>query len=98
MPLTRLPLARNLLLALACAAGGWLGLRAPYLGEAVTLVWPPTGIAFAALWLGGLRLVPGSRWARWRSTWRRRDRSGSPCPRPWAAPCRPWHPSGCCGA
>lgn len=52
-------LLANLCVALAYAATGWLGLQVPFAGEAVTLIWPPTGIAFAALWRGGPRLLPG---------------------------------------
>lgn len=46
-------------LAVACAVAGWLGLQIPAANGMATLVWPPTGLAFAALWCGGLRLVPG---------------------------------------
>lgn len=52
-------LLANLCVALAYAATGWLGLQVPFAGEAVTLIWPPTGIAFAALWRAGPRLLPG---------------------------------------
>ncbi|MBP7336350.1 ATP-binding protein [Niveispirillum sp.] len=52
-------LLANLFVALAYAATGWLGLQVPFAGEAVTLIWPPTGIAFAAIWRGGPRLLPG---------------------------------------
>lgn len=52
-------LLANLFVALAYAATGWLGLQVPFAGEAVTLVWPPAGIAFAAIWHGGPRLLPG---------------------------------------
>lgn len=52
-------LLANLVVALAYAATGWLGMQVPAGGEAVTLVWPPAGIAFAALWLGGPWLLPG---------------------------------------
>ncbi|MFV3127722.1 ATP-binding protein [Niveispirillum sp. KHB5.9] len=52
-------LLANLFVALAYAATGWLGLQIPFAGEAVTLIWPPTGIAFAALWRGGPWLLPG---------------------------------------
>lgn len=49
----------NLLVAIAYAVTGFAGLRLAFIGEAVTLFWPPSGIAFAALWLGGFRLLPG---------------------------------------
>ncbi|MFV3076572.1 MASE1 domain-containing protein [Niveispirillum fermenti] len=49
----------NLALGLAYAGSGQLGLLVPFSGEAVTLVWPPSGIAFAALWCGGPALLPG---------------------------------------
>jgi integral membrane sensor domain MASE1 len=56
------PLVRRLLvLALvACAytLGGELGLAHASIGRQVTLVWPPTGIALAALVLGGAHLWP----------------------------------------
>jgi two-component sensor histidine kinase len=48
---------------LAVAAGyfatGWLGLRLPYYGEHVTLVWAPTAVALAAVILAGPSAVPG---------------------------------------
>jgi signal transduction histidine kinase/CheY-like chemotaxis protein len=49
----------NVLVALVYAISGYAGLRLAFIGEAVTLFWPPSGIAFAALWLGGFRLLPG---------------------------------------
>ncbi len=52
-------LLRNLVVALAYAVTGYAGLQVAVVGDAVTLFWPPSGIAFAALWLGGLRLLPG---------------------------------------
>lgn len=51
------PLARNALLALAYIATGWLGLRIPSIGAHITLVWLPSGVAIAALFLWG-----GGRW------------------------------------
>ena len=48
-------LARGLLVTLAYYLGGRAGLALPYYGVAVTLLWPPTGIALAAL----LRWGPG---------------------------------------
>jgi diguanylate cyclase (GGDEF)-like protein/PAS domain S-box-containing protein len=46
---------------LACAyfVSGWLGLKMPYTGSHITLVWLPTGIAVAALLRGGMRMWPG---------------------------------------
>ncbi|OYQ36413.1 hypothetical protein CHU95_04050 [Niveispirillum lacus] len=49
----------NLFVALACAAAGWLGLQVTVGEAAVPLVWPPAGIAFAALWLRGPSMLPG---------------------------------------
>lgn len=49
----------NLLVALAYAITGFAGLQLAFVGQAVTLFWPPSGIAFAVIWMGGLRLVPG---------------------------------------
>ncbi len=54
---------RGLVLALALAlvyfASAKLGLALAFSNESVTAVWPPTGIALAALVLGGRRLWPG---------------------------------------
>lgn len=52
-------LLANLFVTLIYAATGWAGLQVPFAGEAVTLIWPPTGIAFAAVWRFGPRLLPG---------------------------------------
>lgn len=52
-------LLANLFVALIYAATGWAGMQVPFAGEAVTLIWPPTGIAFAAIWRYGPRLLPG---------------------------------------
>lgn len=52
-------LLANLCVAMAYAATGWLGLQVPFAGEIVTLIWPPAGIAFAALWRGGPWMLPG---------------------------------------
>lgn len=38
---------------------GVAGLRLAFVAHAVTLFWPPSGLAFAAIWMGGLRLTPG---------------------------------------
>lgn len=49
----------NLFVAAAYLAGGYSGLKLAFVGHVVTLFWPPSGLAFAAVWLGGLRLLPG---------------------------------------
>jgi signal transduction histidine kinase/ActR/RegA family two-component response regulator len=49
----------NVLVACAYAATGYAGLKLAFVGQAVTLFWPPSGIAFAAIWLAGFRLLPG---------------------------------------
>lgn len=49
----------NLIVAAVYAATGFAGLKLAFVGQAVTLFWPPSGIAFAALFLGGMRLLPG---------------------------------------
>lgn len=49
----------NLALATAYAVTGFAGLKLAFVGHAVTLFWPPSGLAFAAVWLGGRRLLPG---------------------------------------
>jgi PAS domain S-box-containing protein len=46
-------------LTLAYFLSGRLGLLAPYVGENITLIWPPTGIAVAVLFRGGSRYWPG---------------------------------------
>ena len=51
--------ALNLLVANAYAVSGYAGLKLAFVAHAVTLFWPPSGLAFAAVWLGGLRLLPG---------------------------------------
>jgi signal transduction histidine kinase/ActR/RegA family two-component response regulator len=51
--------AGNILIALAYVATGLAGLKLAFVGSYVTLFWPPSGIAFAAMWLGGTRLVWG---------------------------------------
>lgn len=45
--------------ALAYFASGQPGLTVPYLGAFVSLIWPPAGVAVAALWRGGLTRWPG---------------------------------------
>ncbi|HEU4525423.1 MAG TPA: MASE1 domain-containing protein, partial [Gemmatimonadales bacterium] len=47
------------LLAAAYWAAAWIGLRYVTIGHSVSLVWPPAGLAFAALVLLGPRLWPG---------------------------------------
>lgn len=49
----------NLLIAAAYAGTGYAGLRLAFIGQSVTLFWPPSGIAFAALFLGGVWMLPG---------------------------------------
>lgn len=49
----------NLLVAAAYVLTGYAGLRLAFVGHTVTLFWAPSGIAFAAVWLGGRRLAPG---------------------------------------
>jgi signal transduction histidine kinase/CheY-like chemotaxis protein len=51
--------AFNLLVALAYATTGYAGLHLAFVGQTVTLFWPPSGIAFASVWLGGLEMLPG---------------------------------------
>ncbi len=51
--------ALNLLIAACYAASGTAGLKLSFIAHAVTLFWPPSGLAMAAIWLGGLRLLPG---------------------------------------
>ena len=47
------------LLAAAYWAAAWIGLRYVAIGHSVSLVWPPAGLAFAALVLAGPRVWPG---------------------------------------
>jgi PAS domain S-box-containing protein len=47
------------LLAALYAAAAWVGLRYVTIGHSVSLVWPPAGIAFAALVVLGNRYWPG---------------------------------------
>jgi signal transduction histidine kinase len=42
----------------AYVLGGLLGLLFPLAGDVVSLIWPPTGIAFAAVWLLGWHVLP----------------------------------------
>jgi PAS domain S-box-containing protein len=48
-----------LILAVVYYGAARLGLRYASIGQSISLVWPPTGIAFAALVLLGLRYWPG---------------------------------------
>src|SRR5262245_37259390 len=48
-----------LVLAAVYFAAAKVGLRLAYAAEQVTVVWPPTGIALAALLVFGYRLWPG---------------------------------------
>jgi PAS domain S-box-containing protein len=50
---------RIAIVASAYAATGMLGLAVPYVGSSITLVWPPTGIAVAALVCWGGRAAAG---------------------------------------
>lgn len=52
-------LVLNLAVGLAYFVTGMAGLKLAFVGDVVTLFWPPSGIAFAALWIGGRRLVFG---------------------------------------
>src|SRR5262245_11013879 len=49
----------NVVVAVAYFVAGWLGLRVPYYGEHVTLVWAPTAIALAAIVFAGPTVIPG---------------------------------------
>lgn len=49
----------NTLVAMAYAITGFAGLQLAFVGQSVTLFWPPSGIAFAVVWMGGMLLVPG---------------------------------------
>ena len=51
--------SRVALLAAAYWAAAWVGLRYVTIGHSVSLVWPPSGLAFAALVLFGPRIWPG---------------------------------------
>lgn len=52
-------LTLNCVVALAYFLTGMAGLQLAFVGDVVTLFWPPSGIAFAALWLGGHRMIWG---------------------------------------
>ncbi len=51
--------SRLLVLTLAYFITGWLGLKLPYIGSHITLIWLPTGIAVAALFRWGWPMWPG---------------------------------------
>ena len=57
----RLPREQTILVALMCAyvATGFVGLRLAYVHPAVTLIWPPAGIALGAVLVLGYRVWPG---------------------------------------
>ena len=48
----------NSAVAVAYFVTGWLGLRLPYYGEHVTLIWAPVAIALAAIVLAGPVVIP----------------------------------------
>ncbi len=50
---------RLLIVAAAYFTTGWLGLKLPYYGSHITLIWLPTGIAVAALIRWGFNTWPG---------------------------------------
>jgi two-component sensor histidine kinase len=49
----------NVVVAVTYFVTGWLGLRVPYYGQHVTLVWAPTAVALAAIVLAGPMVIPG---------------------------------------
>ena len=51
-------MAKQLALTLAYFITGWLGLKLPFIGTHITLIWLPTGIAVAGLYRWGLRVWP----------------------------------------
>ncbi|MFV1850567.1 MAG: CHASE domain-containing protein [Thalassospira sp.] len=51
-------IARSLVIALCYFATGYAGLQLPFFGTSVTLVWPPSGIAIAAMVFWGWRYFP----------------------------------------
>mgnify|MGYP000246811738 CR=1 FL=1 len=52
-------LAKIVLLAAVYFCAGKLGLKLAFLNQSATAVWPPTGIALAAVLLWGYRVWPG---------------------------------------
>jgi len=57
--ITRRGAAIVALVAVSYVITGWIGLQLPYYGRNVTLVWPPVGIALAAILLCGAWVAPG---------------------------------------
>ena len=49
----------NLTVSAAYVVSGYAGLKLAFVGHLVTLFWPPSGLAFAAVWLWGPSLLPG---------------------------------------
>jgi PAS domain S-box-containing protein len=49
---------RLLILCLSYFASGWLGLQIPYAGSQITLIWFPTGIAVASVFVWGFSVWP----------------------------------------
>lgn len=58
MTLQRQYILRTLVIALGYFLTGYAGLQLPFFGSSVTLVWPPSGIALAALIVWGWRYAP----------------------------------------
>jgi len=58
LTLQRRYILRALAIALAYFLFGYAGLQLPFFGSSVTLVWPPSGIALAALIVWGWRYFP----------------------------------------
>jgi signal transduction histidine kinase/ActR/RegA family two-component response regulator len=52
-------LGLSVAIALAYFLTGIAGLQLAFVGDVVTLFWPPSGIAVAAMWLGGRRMIWG---------------------------------------
>ncbi|HAI29246.1 MAG TPA: hypothetical protein DCM48_06820 [Thalassospira sp.] len=58
LTLQRHHIVRSLVVILAYFATGYAGLQLPFFGTSVTLVWPPSGIAIAAMVFWGWRYFP----------------------------------------
>lgn len=58
-------MAKRLVLTLAYFITGWLGLKLPFIGTHITLIWLPTGIAVAALYRWGFRVWPAVYLGAW---------------------------------
>jgi len=54
-----LPLAQLLAVAVVYFLAAKLGLSLAFLNASVSPVWPPTGVAIAAVWWLGYRVAPG---------------------------------------